>query len=272
MKKLYLALVVGMMAGMAVGEEANSGYAAVWQNIDHDHYIAGPEITPANLKGRVVLVDRWAFWCGPCCRAMPHNEELYQKYRRRGLIVLGAASDTSFRIEETRKVLAEAKTTFPVYRVGEIANPPTSRGIPFLYIVNAEGKVVYQQLGAGGNRLEEEIVKALDSAKNLVHDMLKEAVKENLRSRPGLALLKAQEFIKRYPAEKKTMNKAMQALAGSTNRKLAELEAKLLEFQEKPPVNELAKKRRATQIKDLAAKARKLDAEYLAKDFLSLEK
>ena len=92
-----------------------------------------------------------------------------------------------------------------------------------------------------------------------------------VRTRPGLALLKAQEFIKRYPAEKKTMNKAMQALAGSTNRKLAELEAKLLEFQEKPPVNELAKKRRATQIKDLAAKARKLDAEYLAKDFLSLE-
>ncbi len=54
-----------------------------WQNTD------GKELTLADLKGKVVVLDFWGIWCGPCRAAMPHLRELYDKNKERGLVVIG---------------------------------------------------------------------------------------------------------------------------------------------------------------------------------------
>jgi len=50
------------------------------------------EVTPAQMKGRIILADFWATWCAPCRQAFPHNSAIQEKYRSKGVLVVGACT------------------------------------------------------------------------------------------------------------------------------------------------------------------------------------
>jgi len=49
-------------------------------------------ITASDIKGKVIVVDLYATWCGPCMRAIPHNNALLKKYKDQGLVIIGVCT------------------------------------------------------------------------------------------------------------------------------------------------------------------------------------
>jgi thiol-disulfide isomerase/thioredoxin len=63
------------------------------------------EVKPEDMKGKVVVVDFYATWCGPCMAAIPHNNEMLKKYKDQGLMIVGVctSSQGQEKMEQTVK-------------------------------------------------------------------------------------------------------------------------------------------------------------------------
>ena len=76
-------------------------------------------ITAADIKGKVIVVDLYATWCGPCMRAIPHNNEMLKKYQAKGLVIIGVC--TSSRGQEDFAANAKAHNIeYPAARDPEL--------------------------------------------------------------------------------------------------------------------------------------------------------
>jgi thiol-disulfide isomerase/thioredoxin len=114
----------------------------------------GQPFNPKSLAGKVVLVDFWATWCGPCVAEIPNMLEQYEKYHAQGFEVIGISLD-----EEKDKVdafIAEHKIPWPIIYVGKGWQDPTAQfygisGIPQLILIGRDGNVI--TLNARGKKL-----------------------------------------------------------------------------------------------------------------------
>jgi thiol-disulfide isomerase/thioredoxin len=123
---------------------------------------AGEPFELDSLKGKVVLVDFWATWCGPCIAEIPNIKANYEKYHEKGFEVVGIS------IDEDRgrldKFMADNEMPWTILHEKNEQNNPTAtyygvNAIPFMVLVGKDGKVV--STSARGPALDDLLEKLL---------------------------------------------------------------------------------------------------------------
>jgi peroxiredoxin len=109
----------------------------------------GQMVSLSDLRGKVVLLNFWATWCGPCRVEMPAMEELYRTFSRNDFEILAVSTDAQG-ASVTRPFQQENHLTFPIlhdadYRVGLTYG---ARSLPMTFMVDRQGIVRHQIFGA----------------------------------------------------------------------------------------------------------------------------
>jgi thiol-disulfide isomerase/thioredoxin len=132
--------------------------------------IGGPAFKRAlkQYQGKVVLVDFWAPWCGPCVEMSPKTVDLHRRFADRGLVVVGVSMDDPEDKQQVAEFLAKHGAAFPNYlsRYGVGAEGAEAFGVgplPCYKLYDRAGELVKEFSGAGidAGELEREIEKLL---------------------------------------------------------------------------------------------------------------
>lgn len=107
----------------------------------------GRMLSLSQFKGQVVYVDFWASWCAPCRAAIPALEVLYQRYRARGLVVVGVNVDSERK--SAQRMLDQLTPNFPIVFDPDGKWPEAFglRDMPSSYLIDAKGVVRYVNSG-----------------------------------------------------------------------------------------------------------------------------
>ncbi len=145
-------VVIGNEVGQSVGE-----YSAL--------ELDGSKFELGSRRGKVVLLNLWATWCGPCRYEIPELETLHKRYASRGFEVIGVSVD-EVGAEAVKSFVEEQKMTYPVVLdpEGKLANVLQTSMLPTSVLVDRNGKIVWKKVGAiepQDLELESAIVKAL---------------------------------------------------------------------------------------------------------------
>jgi thiol-disulfide isomerase/thioredoxin len=107
------------------------------------HDLDGKTVSLNQFKGKPILINFWATWCGPCKEELPSMQRLHEASKSNGDIQILAISIDRFNIEKVNQYARDLKLTFPILldpdRVAR--KPYFVRGLPTSYLVDADGKL-----------------------------------------------------------------------------------------------------------------------------------
>ncbi|MFC1535209.1 TlpA disulfide reductase family protein [Thermodesulfobacteriota bacterium] len=129
--------------------------------------LSGNKVSLSEYRGYTVLLDFWATWCPPCRKSIPELVDLQNKYRDKGLVILGISLDDPQKINN--KYLLAFKEKFKInYQImrGDqkvlydyFGNSNIS--IPTLFIINQEGRIVDKHVGFRPGAIERSLKKII---------------------------------------------------------------------------------------------------------------
>jgi len=107
--------------------------------------LKGNTVRLADYRGKIILLDFWATWCGPCRRELPLLQSAYSEWKKQGIELLAISTD-----KDTAKVapfIAENQYTFPVLFNNGTSIDYDVVGIPTLFVIDQNGRIQYRHVG-----------------------------------------------------------------------------------------------------------------------------
>jgi len=154
------ALALGLTIGCRNATSMSSGQAPLFELRD----LSGKTVKLESFRGKPVLLDFWATWCGPCIYSVPLVQQLYDRHKGQGFVVLGLNMD-----EDPSDVYAftqRLKITYPVLYAGNSQVPAAYglEGLPLFILLDAQGKIVKRYDG-----FSPDVIRSIDT---MLLDML----------------------------------------------------------------------------------------------------
>ena len=131
-------------------------YSALW--------LDGSKFDLGNRKGKVVLLNLWATWCGPCRFEIPELQTIHNRYAAKNFEVIGVSVDESG-AESVRDFVKEHEMTYPVVldAEGKLANVFQTSVLPTSVVIDRNGRIVWKKFGAIMPE-DQELKKAIESS------------------------------------------------------------------------------------------------------------
>lgn len=162
--------VLALLAACTAEKESETGRVDIGLPVPAYQAVslAGDSVSLAAQRGKVVLLNVWATWCHPCREEIPELQQLHQRYRERGLELIGVSVDAEGNDEGIQAFAKEFQMTYPIWRdPGErISTQFLILGVPATFLVDRSGVLRWRKTGPiapGDTGLARAIERSLES-------------------------------------------------------------------------------------------------------------
>jgi cytochrome c biogenesis protein CcmG/thiol:disulfide interchange protein DsbE len=143
MKKLLIAASLVGLAALSLAQNSLSGVVGKKAPAFSFTTLEGKKLTNASLKGKVVVLDFWASWCGNCLKASPTMNSLHDKYASKGVVVVGVnALEKKPRPAASEKYKKDHETRYQLVSDGDAAHKKYGvPGLPVIVVIGKDGLI-----------------------------------------------------------------------------------------------------------------------------------
>ena len=131
-------------------------WAQTAPDVSFDSFTDKTSFKLSELHGKVVYVDFWASWCGPCRKSLPLYENIYQQYKDQGLVILGVNLDQVEK--DALRFMEKLEVSYPLVKGNDVAAKAFGvSAMPSSFLIGRDGNILHKHLGF--RKGDEELIK-----------------------------------------------------------------------------------------------------------------